>query len=272
MDKTLERNRVLQNLREQFAICDDVKLAMVFGSVAKRGESLHDVDIAVKLADRGKTLLTLGGLVYRVAKTLGVSEERTDIIDIDHAPIHLLWRILKEGIVIKHDEEALKQLYGKVRDYPDVVLEAKKWINLDPEPKVDKMVVEARTAEVRRNAEFLRGEILNKRPEELSYKDTLALERAVHRIAEAMLDICRHLVAVYSLGLVESYDEYPEKLVSSGKMPEDLAEKLGRLAGLRNIIVHRYLEVKLELLYEASKEIAEEVVKQFIGWIKEIDP
>lgn len=51
----------------------------------------------------------------------------------------------------------------------------------------------------------------------------LALERALHRIAEAMLDICRHLVAVHSLGIVESYGEYSRRLAQAGKMPRGLA-------------------------------------------------
>jgi len=266
------RNRALKHLKEQLTGRDNVKLAVVFGSVARNGVSCHDIDVAVKLADQEKRLLALGELVYTISDALDVSEERVDVIDLDQAPIHLLGRILREGIVIKSDVETLKQLYEKVRDYPDLVLEAKKWINLDPEPKVDKMIVEARVAEVRRNTEFLRSEILSRRPEELSYKDVLALERAIHRATEAMLDLCRHLVAVYSLGLAESYGEYPEKLADAGKIPRELADKLSKLAGLKNIIVHRYLDIKLELLYEASREVADEVAKQFMEWIKEVDP
>ncbi len=272
MEKTIGNREVIQNLREHLRSNEDVTLAILFGSVAGKGVSCHDVDIAVKLAEQKRGLLALGELVYGMAKALGVGEERIDIVDVDQAPVHLLWRILRGGIVVKADEEVLRQLHEKAKDYPDLVLEARRWINLDPEPEVDKMMVEVRVAEVKRNAEFLRGEILSKRPERLNYGDVLALERAIHRIAEAMLDVCRHLVAVHSLGLAESYGEYPQKLASAGRMPKDLAAKLSRLAGLRNIIVHRYSELKLELLYEASEEVIGEITKQFMEWLRGIDP
>ena len=49
--------------------------------------------------------------------------------------------------------------------------------------------------------------------------------RAVHRIAKAMLDICRYLVAEYLLGIVRSYEKYPMRLAQLGKMLIELAEK-----------------------------------------------
>jgi uncharacterized protein YutE (UPF0331/DUF86 family) len=44
-------------------------------------------------------------------------------------------------------------------------------------------------------------------------------------------------VSVYSLGFVESYGEYPERLVNADKMPKGLARKVEKLAGLRNILL-----------------------------------
>ena len=92
--------------------------------------------------------------------------------------------------------------------------------------------------DIRRNAGFIKNEALAKNVDELDYKDILALEGAHHRIAEAMLDICRHLVAVHSLGIAESHGEHPRKLAQAGKIPKELADELARIAGLRNILVH----------------------------------
>ncbi|MEM2123100.1 MAG: HepT-like ribonuclease domain-containing protein [Candidatus Bathyarchaeia archaeon] len=246
---------------------------MVFGSVARDGLSLRDVDLGVKLSDgRGADLLNIGGVVCEVAGILGVSEDRVDVVDIDRAPIHLLWRILKEGIVVKGSEAAVEELEKRVEPYPDLLAETKHWMNVDPDPKVDKIILESRVAEVRRNVDYVKGEVLTRKPGDLRYGEVLALERALHRIAEAMLDMCRHLAAVYSLGLVESYGEYPEKLAYAGKMPGDLAEKLGKLAGLMDILVHGYLEMKTELIYEAAEEVAGELAGQFIKWVGEMDP
>jgi len=44
-------------------------------------------------------------------------------------------------------------------------------------------------------------------------------------------------------------------------------------AGLRNILVHRHLEVRVELLHEAARKTCYETAKPFIEWIwiKDVD-
>ena len=164
----------------------------------------------------------------------------------------------------------MRNLIEKVRHYLDIAIELRTWMKLNPEAKPDKLIMFSRIEEIKRNVNFLKSEVLSKSPHELTYKDILALERAVHRIIEAMLNICRHLVSVYSLGLAESYSEYPRKLARAGKMLEDLAENVARLIGLRNILVHRYLEIDLAKLYESAKVITEKIAKKFIEWTREI--
>ena len=266
-----EKCEVVERLKRLFPRCSHVKLALLFGSVAREGRSFHDVDVAVKFS-RPASLMDFGEVAAMIARELGVSEDRVDVVDLDRASLPLLWRILREGVVIKGEGRELEELYRRAEAYPDAKVEIEAWANLDPDPKVDKAILESRVAEVRRNAAFLREEILDRKPGELSYKDVLALERAVYRIAEAMLDICRHLVAVYSLGLVESYGEYPARLAEAGKMPRSLAEELAKLAGLRNILVHRYLQVDLALLHEAAKEVVERLTPRFIDWVRQLDP
>lgn len=124
----------------------------------------------------------------------------------------MLLSILKDGRTIKNDSNPLKKLYMKVAQAPDQAVELRTWMNLNPEPKIDEAILESRTPEVRRNVKFLTEEILKQKHRELNYKDVLALERVTRRIIEAMLDVCRHLVSIHSLGLAESYGEYPMKL------------------------------------------------------------
>ena len=154
----------------------------------------------------------------------------------------------------------------------DASIDLKLWSTLDPEPKPDKAILTSRIEEIRRNTQFLKEYILSRNLSELDYRDILAMERAIHRIAEAILDICRQLVAVYSLGLVESYGMYPKRLAEAGKMPKDLALEVSKLAGLRNILVHRYIEIKVDLLYKVAKEIVDNIARKFIYWVKSVDP
>jgi hypothetical protein len=61
------------------------------------------------------------------------------------------------------------------------------------------------------------------------------------------------------------------RLAEAGRMPRDLAEDLERLAGLRNILVHRYLEVRIDLLYKTAEETVERIAGEFIEWVKTIN-
>ncbi|RSN74920.1 HepT-like ribonuclease domain-containing protein, partial [Candidatus Methanodesulfokora washburnensis] len=66
--------------------------------------------------------------------------------------------------------------------------------------------------------------------------------------------------------------EYPRRLAEAKKMPKDIAEEIEKLAGLRNILVHRYLKVRREMLYDAAKNTVNEIINRFMEWVKEIDP
>lgn len=266
---TLERGFVTSQLARLFEEFKDVKLAIVFGSLAREGVSNHDVDVAVKFAKK-EGLLDLGYLASKIAETLNVSENAVDVLDLDHAPPPLLFKVLREGVVVKGDVQALKEQAERIRFYPDILIELRGWSTLDPNPKPDRTILSARVEEIRRNVSFLKDNILSRSVEELGYGEVLMLEGAMHRMIEAMLDVCRHLVSVYSLGLVESYGEYARKLAADGKMPEKLAEAITKLAGLRNILVHRYIEVDISQLYSVAKEVVDKIAVEFIEWVKTI--
>jgi len=265
----LDRESVVSRLAELFRGIESVEVAILFGSMARGGVAVRDVDIAVKFSRR-VGLLDLGFIVSRVAEALGVSEDRIDLVDLDYASPILTFKVLSEGIVIKGSVEALRELAEKASLYSDTMVEVRQWSSLDPNPRLDKTVIVSRVEEIRRNARFLKERIVGKKPRELDYGEILALERAVHRIVEAMLDICRHLVAVYSLGLVESYSGYARKLAQAGIMPWELAEKVSKLAGLRNILVHRYAEVDVEKLHEVARDIVEGISRDFIEWVQSL--
>ena len=256
---------VLDRLRGLFEGDGDVEAAILFGSVVRMGRSGHDIDIALKL--RRNDLLYIGQTVSKISKRLQVSEDRIDITLLDGSNSILLSRVLAEGIIIK-GEEVIQQLLQKAHQAPDALLEFNMWSSLDP--KLDRAIIASRVEDIRRNTAFIKEEVLSRSVEDLSYKDRLALERAVQRVVESMLDVCRHLVSVYSLGFFESYGEYPEKLAEAKRMPKDLAEDVSKLAGLRNILVHRYLEIKIDLLYSAAYEIVERIAGRFIEWVETI--
>jgi len=261
-------NQALSRLRKLFERFENIEVAILFGSIAKNKFSTHDIDIALKL--KKEDLLEIGYIITQTAKTLHINEDHIDITLINQTNPILLSKILKDGIIIKTQPKIIEELSQKAQQTPDALIELKQWATLDP--KIDKTIIISRTEEIRKNTTFIKNEILSNKIEDLNYKDTLALEGAMYKIIESMLDICRYLVSVYSLGLAESYGEYPQKLAKANKMPKNLAKNITKLAGLRNILVHRYLEIKNEILYQTAKETTEKIANKFIEWVKTIDP
>jgi predicted nucleotidyltransferase len=190
---------VLPKLKRLFERSESVETAILFGSIAKNKFSVHDIDIALKL--NKEDLLETGYIITQIAKTLHINEDHIDMVLLNQTNPIMLSKILKEGIIIKAQPKITEQLSQKAERKPDALIEIKLLITFDP--KLNKTVISSRIEESRRNTQFIRNEILSKKIEDLDYKDMLALEKAMHRIIEAMLDIHRHLVAAYSLGFVE---------------------------------------------------------------------
>ena len=96
---------------------------VLFGSLARNGCG-RDVDIAVK--GDFKSALDLGKIVVELEEELGISHDYIDVIDIDSAPIHLLKKIIDEGVIVYGDrEEALKDLSHKYIEILDQLEEEK---------------------------------------------------------------------------------------------------------------------------------------------------
>lgn len=138
--------------------------------------------------------------------------------------------------------------------------------NLDG--KIDKETIQSRISEILRCIATLEEEILNK-PVEMVIKSRLhriTMERSVHVIIEAMLDICRHIVAVKKLGLPTTYKELVKLVADNDLIPKSIASQIEEYVVLRNILVHRYLQIDYEALYqEAGKLVA--TVKTFVEYI-----
>jgi len=71
---------------------------------------------------------------------------------------------------------------------------------------------------------------------------------------QCVIDIGSHIVSSLNLGHVEEYRDIVEHLVRGGIIPKDLAEKLRKMIGLRNLLIHEYLEINLERLYRIIQE------------------
>jgi len=108
----------------------------------------------------------------------------------------------------------------------------------------DPVLVGKRLAKLREYVGLLRR--LRSRPREQFLEDPFVIgnvERYLQLAIQVVLDVSNHIVADNRLGAVEEYRDTIRLLGQSGYLPADLTQRLLPMAGLRNILVHDYLEV-----------------------------
>lgn len=113
-------------------------------------------------------------------------------------------------------------------------------------------VVSKRLAKLREYVEVLKR--IRSEPRERFVSDPLVYgnaERYTQLAVQVMLDIGSHLVADNRLGDVSEYRDIFRVLGDAEYIPRELAERLMPLAGLRNILVHDYMDVDRNRLYDS---------------------
>ncbi len=77
-----------------------------------------------------------------------------------------------------------------------------------------------------------------------------SIERFLHLLIEALIDIGNHIISDQNLGEVEFYKDIPRLLYQNNFINEDQKEIFEQITGFRNILVHEYLEIDLDIVYE----------------------
>ena len=82
-----------------------------------------------------------------------------------------------------------------------------------------------------------------------------AVERNLQIIAQAIIDICTHLVAHNHWGSPGTYSDAVRVIAKHKVIDSDLADRLIDFVKLRNVLVHLYLEIDLKIVYKSAKSI-----------------
>lgn len=128
--------------------------------------------------------------------------------------------------------------------------------------EIDQDVIESKLDIIERNLEFLdefeymdSGEFLD------SYRDVQAAKYSLLEIIECCIDIASHIIAVKGMGRAEEYRGMFYLLGEKGVIEKGLAERLGDMAGFRNLLVHRYGDVDNEAVLGMIKSELSDVVE-----------
>jgi len=79
-------------------------------------------------------------------------------------------------------------------------------------------------------------------------------ERFLHLAIEGINDIGNHIIADESLGIVNSYSDIPSILSEKGIVALEMREKWIRMIGFRNTLVHEYIEIDRQIVYQVLQD------------------
>jgi len=77
-----------------------------------------------------------------------------------------------------------------------------------------------------------------------------AAERYLQLAIESVIDIGSEIISLLQLGRPERYRDIPPMLVQAGVIPKDLSDRITKMIGFRNLLVHDYAAVDTSLEYE----------------------
>ena len=119
--------------------------------------------------------------------------------------------------------------------------------------------IHSKLEDLRKYADLLKG-YREKDKDQLGSDLTLrgAVERYLHVAIECVLEIGEMIISRESWRKPETYREVIETLGENDVLPSQFAEKFSKVAGLRNILVHRYADVDLDELYHHLQEDIED--------------
>ena len=95
-------------------------------------------------------------------------------------------------------------------------------------------------------------------------------ERFLHLVIEAFLDIGNHIIADDELGIVNWYSDIPKIYLEQSFISIQLAEKWTRMIGFRNTLVHEYIDIDRNIVYDVLQNDLgdfEELRKVFAGFL-----
>jgi len=127
---------------------------------------------------------------------------------------------------------------------------------------VNKRVLSSKTDAARRHV----ARIVEKRQVDLPvFLEDLDLQESIlfnfQMAIQSCIDIASHVVAEEELGIAGSTNELFYLLEENGIIPTALAERMVQAVGFRNLIVHEYGRVNLEIVYRAARENLDDLLE-----------
>lgn len=262
---------MVEKLRRYFAECPyPVALAYLFGSQAEgQVTPLSDVDVAVLLQEgdpRKRSEMYLA-LLTDLIQHLGT--DRMDLALLAEEGDGINAQIVVEGVLISCQDEAVrvrieKKALDRYLDDEPFARVRREYVRRRIKEghmgeggveMVDRRVVEERLTYMDRMLKHLKG--YRGLSVEQFQKDEARCHAALYQLQtclEAMTDIGNHVIAALNLKKPRERGEVLTILAEARIIPPALAGQLQQAIGLRHVIVHGYLYVVLDVVYQIIQE------------------
>ena len=93
---------------------------------------------------------------------------------------------------------------------------------------------------------------------DLMHVDALTLN--VERACQAAIDLAMHVVASKHLGMPQSQADAFRLLADAGAIDRKLSERMIGMCGFRNVLIHQYQELEVDLLHKVASEHWQDLV------------
>lgn len=97
-------------------------------------------------------------------------------------------------------------------------------------------------------------------------------ERSLQLLIECCIDICNILTRTLRLGIPDEEEHVFEKLASNNIISEKMATRLKGMKGFRNVLIHKYADIKNEQVFDNATNNLHDFVefkKEILGFLKE---
>lgn len=232
-----------------------VRLAYLFGSIARGDPRPADVDLAV-LPDEG---FSWPHLYAELSTALGT--DRLDLVDLRFAPPYLREEILRSGRCLFARSEAERRAFERsvraaARDEAlriQVQARRARW-GMAPTPlKTDRLW--SALLELERIAEALEAyRLLTARDLEDDRHRRWAAERGLIAGLNLLFQIADHILVARFHFEAPTYEDLVKGLHQHGVISDELYASLRGVGGLRNILVHEYIRIDPEQVARALRD------------------
>jgi len=103
------------------------------------------------------------------------------------------------------------------------------------------------------------------------FKERGAAERYLQLAIETIIDVGNEIISILQLRRPERYREIPHILAENDIIPKEFADRIAKMIGFRNILVHDYATIDRTLEYQFLKTRLSDFelfMKHIANWLK----